>query len=91
MDTPPAENLSVGRNMKIGLFHLGSGMADVIITGFWNRIYDGVTIHHLDKLKQVAPGNEIALTGLMVMPGMFDTMPNNTLEINKGWVLEKTI
>ena len=29
------------------------------LTGFWNRIYDGVTIHHLDKLKQVAPGNEI--------------------------------
>lgn len=38
MDTPKEENLSVGRNMKIGLFHLGSGMADVIITGFWNRI-----------------------------------------------------
>lgn len=29
------------------------------LTGFWNRIYDGVTMHHLDKLKQVAPGNEI--------------------------------
>lgn len=29
------------------------------LTGFWNRIYDGVSIHHLDKLKQVAPGNEI--------------------------------
>lgn len=31
-------NLSVGRNVKIGLFHLGSGMADVIATGVWNRI-----------------------------------------------------
>jgi BCD family chlorophyll transporter-like MFS transporter len=31
-------NLSVGRNIKIGLFHLGSGMADVIATGVWNRI-----------------------------------------------------
>ncbi len=31
-------NLSVGRNLKIGLFHLGSGMADVISTGIWNRI-----------------------------------------------------
>ncbi|CAN5274414.1 glycerol-3-phosphate 1-O-acyltransferase PlsB [soil metagenome] len=30
-----------------------------VLTGFWNRIYDGVTMHHLDKLKQVAPGNEI--------------------------------
>ena len=29
------------------------------LTGFWNRIYDGVTIHHLEKLKQVAPGHEI--------------------------------
>jgi glycerol-3-phosphate O-acyltransferase len=29
------------------------------LTGFWNRIYDGVTMHHLDKLKQVAPGHEI--------------------------------
>ncbi|MCX7043327.1 MAG: glycerol-3-phosphate 1-O-acyltransferase PlsB [Gammaproteobacteria bacterium] len=29
------------------------------LTSFWNRIYDGVTIHHLDKLKQVAPGHEI--------------------------------
>lgn len=31
-------NLTVGRNMKIGLFHLGSGMADVLTTGVWNRI-----------------------------------------------------
>jgi BCD family chlorophyll transporter-like MFS transporter len=32
------QNLSVERNLKIGLFHLGSGMADVIATGIWNRI-----------------------------------------------------
>lgn len=32
------ENLPVGRNLKIGLFHLGSGMADVMATGVWNRI-----------------------------------------------------
>jgi len=32
------ENLSVGRNLKIALFHLGSGMADVLATGVWNRI-----------------------------------------------------
>lgn len=38
MEAPQEQNLSVGRNIKIGLFHLGSGMADVIITGFWNRI-----------------------------------------------------
>jgi glycerol-3-phosphate O-acyltransferase len=30
-----------------------------MLTGFWNRIYDGVTIHHLEHLKAVAPGNEI--------------------------------
>ena len=30
--------LSVARNLKIGLFHLGSGMADVLATGVWNRI-----------------------------------------------------
>jgi BCD family chlorophyll transporter-like MFS transporter len=32
------QGLSTGRNLKIGLFHLGSGMADVITTGIWNRI-----------------------------------------------------
>jgi BCD family chlorophyll transporter-like MFS transporter len=34
----PASSLSMGRNLKIGLFHLGSGMADVMATGVWNRI-----------------------------------------------------
>jgi MFS transporter, BCD family, chlorophyll transporter len=32
------QNLSVARNVKIGFFHLGSGMADVLINGVWNRI-----------------------------------------------------
>lgn len=36
--TPAEPSLSVGRNLKIGLFHLGSGMADVMTTGVWNRI-----------------------------------------------------
>src|SRR4030095_7301606 len=31
-------NLTTARNLKIGLFHLGSGMADVVTTGIWNRI-----------------------------------------------------
>ncbi len=31
-------NLTIARNFKIGLFHLGSGMADVMATGIWNRI-----------------------------------------------------
>jgi BCD family chlorophyll transporter-like MFS transporter len=38
MDTSSEPNLSVARNLKIGLFHLGSSMADIIITGLWNRI-----------------------------------------------------
>jgi BCD family chlorophyll transporter-like MFS transporter len=32
------QNLSVGRNLKIATFHLGSGMSDVLTTGVWNRI-----------------------------------------------------
>ena len=32
------KNLTVARNLKIGLFHLGSGIADVMATGVWNRI-----------------------------------------------------
>jgi len=35
---PAEQNLPVGRNLKIGFFHLGSGMADVLATGIWNRI-----------------------------------------------------
>ncbi len=31
-------SLSLGRNLKIALFHLGSGMADVLTTGVWNRV-----------------------------------------------------
>jgi MFS transporter, BCD family, chlorophyll transporter len=30
--------LSTARNIKIAFFHLGSGMADVLMTGVWNRI-----------------------------------------------------
>ena len=37
MDNQP-QNLSIGRNLKIALFHLGSGMADILATGTWNRI-----------------------------------------------------
>lgn len=31
-------SLSIARNLKISIFHLGSGMADVLTTGVWNRI-----------------------------------------------------
>ncbi len=32
------DNLPIGRNLKIAFFHLGSGMADVLTTGVWNRV-----------------------------------------------------
>lgn len=38
MEENQAPNLTLGRNLKIGLFHLGSGMADVLGSGVWNRI-----------------------------------------------------
>lgn len=37
-DSQTQPGLTMGRNLKIGLFHLGSGMADVLATGVWNRI-----------------------------------------------------
>lgn len=30
-----------------------------ILQGFWNRIYDGVTLHHFDTFRQQAPGHEV--------------------------------
>lgn len=38
MDNTQDKHLPVARNIKIGFFHLGSGMADVLTTGVWNRI-----------------------------------------------------
>lgn len=33
--------------------------ASFLLSWFWNKLYDGVTVHHLDTLKQVAPGREV--------------------------------
>ena len=33
--------------------------ASFLLTTVWNRIYRGVLVHHLDKLKQDAPGHEV--------------------------------
>ncbi len=33
--------------------------ASFLLTTVWNRIYRGVLVHHLDRLKAVAPGHEI--------------------------------
>lgn len=31
-------NLSMARNIKIGMFHIGSSMADILASGVWNRV-----------------------------------------------------
>lgn len=33
--------------------------ASFMLTTVWNRIYRGVLVHHLDKLKEAAPGHEV--------------------------------
>ncbi len=33
--------------------------ASFLLTHVWNRIYDGVLVHHLDKFKAAAPGHEV--------------------------------
>ncbi|MFN3843885.1 MAG: glycerol-3-phosphate 1-O-acyltransferase PlsB [Rehaibacterium terrae] len=33
--------------------------ASFVLTPFWNRIYDGITVHHLDTIKRVAPGHVV--------------------------------
>lgn len=33
--------------------------ASFLLAPVWNRIYRGVLVHHLDRLKQDAPGNEV--------------------------------
>ncbi|HET9485293.1 MAG TPA: glycerol-3-phosphate 1-O-acyltransferase PlsB [Xanthomonadales bacterium] len=30
-----------------------------LLTPFWNKIYDGITVHHFDTVKRVAPGHEV--------------------------------
>ncbi|MFC3128164.1 glycerol-3-phosphate 1-O-acyltransferase PlsB, partial [Coralloluteibacterium stylophorae] len=34
----------------------------ILLTPFWNRMYDGVTVHHMETLKEVAPGHEVVYT-----------------------------
>ena len=29
------------------------------LTGIWNRIFEGVIVHHMDSLKEIAPGHEV--------------------------------
>ncbi len=30
-----------------------------VLTGFWSRIYDGISLHHFDHLLKAAPGREV--------------------------------
>jgi len=30
-----------------------------LLSSFWNKLYDGVTMHHFDRVRAVAPGHEI--------------------------------
>jgi glycerol-3-phosphate O-acyltransferase len=30
-----------------------------MLKGFWNKLYDGVDVHHFDTIRKVAPGHEI--------------------------------
>jgi len=36
--------------------------ASFLLTTVWNRIYRGVLVHHLERLKEVAPGHEVVYT-----------------------------
>jgi glycerol-3-phosphate O-acyltransferase len=33
--------------------------ASFLLTHVWNRIFDGMLVHHLDKFKEAAPGHEV--------------------------------
>ncbi len=33
--------------------------ASFMLTGFWNKIYDGVRVNHFDTVKEIAPGREV--------------------------------
>ena len=33
--------------------------ASFLLSHVWNRIYDGMLVHHLDKFKEAAPGHEV--------------------------------
>ncbi|MDO1528912.1 glycerol-3-phosphate 1-O-acyltransferase PlsB [Fulvimonas sp. R45] len=33
--------------------------ASLLLSNFWNKLYDGITMHHFDKARAVAPGHEV--------------------------------
>ena len=41
--------------------------------------------------RAAAPAGEVVLTGLHVLPAIFDTLPVQTLPLNKTWVLTPTV
>ena len=33
--------------------------ASFLLSWFWNKLYDGIAMHHFDKARAVAPGHEV--------------------------------
>ncbi|SFK60776.1 glycerol-3-phosphate acyltransferase [Rhodanobacter glycinis] len=33
--------------------------ASLLLSNFWNKLYDGITMHHFDKARAAAPGHEV--------------------------------
>jgi glycerol-3-phosphate O-acyltransferase len=33
--------------------------ASFLLSGFWNKLYDGITMHHFDRARAAAPGHEV--------------------------------
>ncbi len=50
---------SIAMEIAADYSHPAVRSASFALAAFWNKLYDGVTVHHLDTLKQVAPGHEI--------------------------------
>jgi len=49
---------------------------------------DAVKIR-LEAISRTA--HTVQLAGVAIHPGLFDTLPNFTLTLNKGWILDKTV
>ncbi len=54
-----AKARSIAMEIAADYSHPAVRSASFALAAFWNKLYDGVTVHHLEKLKQIAPGHEI--------------------------------
>ncbi|HET7561518.1 MAG TPA: glycerol-3-phosphate 1-O-acyltransferase PlsB [Rhodanobacteraceae bacterium] len=67
--TAARENLSAGKAWKRAEHYAREIAADYsppfvrsvsfLLSNFWNKLYDGITMHHFDGVRAVAPGHEI--------------------------------